>query len=188
MLYEKRIGFIQKVQSDGNIKSERGNVGDARISGVESLIDLKLTQMSSAKFKCSYYINTSWIQSEYINSQQNGIKGNTVEFIPEINLKTGFNIQYRSLTSNIQYTYLSQQYTDATNAIESNLSGVIGEIPEYQVMDITFSYQKKIYKIESGINNLLNHFYFTRRATGYPGPGIIPSPTRNFYITVELKF
>ena len=34
LLYEKRIGFIQKVQSDGNIKSERGNVGDARITGL----------------------------------------------------------------------------------------------------------------------------------------------------------
>ncbi len=187
LLYEKRIGFIQKVQSDGNIKSERGNVGDARISGLESLIDLKLAEVNSSKFKCSYYINTSFIQSEYINSKQNGIKGNVVEFIPKINLKTGFNIQYYSLTSNLQFTYLSQQYTDATNAIESNLSGVIGDIPEYQVMDISLSYHNKTYKIESGINNLLNQSYFTRRATGYPGPGIIPSPPRNYYITLEIN-
>ena len=88
LLYEKRIGFIQKVQSDGNIKSERGNVGDARISGLESLIDLKLAEVNSSKFKCTYYINTSFIQSEYINSKQNGIKGNEVEFIPKVNLKT----------------------------------------------------------------------------------------------------
>ena len=79
-------------------------------------------------------------------------------------------------------------FADATNAIESNLSGVIGEIPEYQVMDISLAYQNKKYKIESGINNLFNQSYFTRRATGYPGPGIIPSPTRNFYITLELNF
>ena len=188
LLYEKRIGFIQKVQADGNIKSERGNVGDARISGLESLIDLKLVDVNSSKFKCNYYINTSFIQSEYINSNQNGIQGNLVEFIPKINLKTGFNIKYHSLTSNFQFTYLSQQYTDATNAIESNLSGVIGEIPEYQVMDISLSYQKKKYRIESGINNLLNQSYFTRRAAGYPGPGIIPSPKRNYYLTIELNF
>lgn len=187
LLYEKRIGFIQKVQSDGNIKSERGNIGDARISGLESLIDIKITEVKSSKFKCSYYINTSFIQSEYINSKQNGIKGKEVEFIPKVNLKTGFNIQYFNLTSNLQFTYLSQQYTDATNAIESNLSGVIGEIPEYQVMDISISYQNKKYKIESGINNLLNQSYFTRRATGYPGPGIIPSPLRNYYLTLELN-
>ena len=38
------------------------------------------------------------------------------------------------------------------------------------------------------INNVLDEYYFTNRATGYPGPGIIPSPTRNFYVTFEYKF
>ena len=42
--------------------------------------------------------------------------------------------------------------------------------------------------LESGINNMLNSHYFTRRATGYPGPGIIPSPPRNTYITLQYKF
>ena len=28
LLYEDRIGFVQKVFSDGNVKSERGNVGN----------------------------------------------------------------------------------------------------------------------------------------------------------------
>ena len=188
LLYNQRIGFVQKIQNDGNIKSERGNVGDARISGIESLIDLKLLDISSANFKCNYYINTSFIESEYINSQQNGIKGNIVEFIPKTNLKTGINIKYKLLTSNIQFTYLSKQYTDATNAIESNLSGVIGEIPEYEIFDLSLAYQKTKYKIEFGANNLLNKSYFTRRATGYPGPGIIPSPPRNYYITLEMYF
>ena len=188
LLYNQRIGFVQKIQNDGNIKSERGNVGDARISGIESLIDLKLLDISSANFKCNYYINTSFIESEYINSQQNGIKGNIVEFIPKTNLKTGINIKYKLLTSNIQFTYLSKQYTDATNAIESNLSGVIGEIPEYEIFDLSLAYQKTKYKIEFGANNLLNKSYFTRRATGYPGPGIIPSPPRNYYVTLEMHF
>ena len=29
--------------------------------------------------------------------------------------------------------------------------------------------------------------YFTRRATGYPGPGIIPSEPRTFYTTLQIK-
>ena len=43
---------------------------------------------------------------------------------------------------------------------------------------------KKI-SYEFGINNLLSERYFTRRATGYPGPGIIPSAPRNYYLTIE---
>jgi len=29
--------------------------------------------------------------------------------------------------------------------------------------------------------------YFTRRATGYPGPGIIPAKIRNFYFSVGIE-
>jgi Fe(3+) dicitrate transport protein len=71
---------------------------------------------------------------------------------------------------------------------ESNLSGVIGVIPKYQILDFSLSYKKEKYSLESGINNILDASYFTRRATGYPGPGIIPSPRRNFYVTFEFNF
>jgi len=187
LMYRKRIGFIQKLQNDGNVKSERGNIGDARIIGIESLIDINISSLIPNNFKSNYYINTSLIESEYITSQENGVKGNSVEFVPKINIKTGINLKYKSINSNFQFTYLSQQYTDASNATESNLSGIIGEIPAYNVLDMSFSYTQNAYKVESGVNNLLNQSYFTRRATGYPGPGIIPSPLRNFYITLELK-
>ena len=42
-------------------------------------------------------------------------------------------------------------------------------------------------KLELGVNNVLNESYFTRRATAYPGPGIIPSPPRNYYVTIQFN-
>ncbi len=36
------VRFVQKLFQDGNVKSERGNVGDAVIYGLESLIDFNL--------------------------------------------------------------------------------------------------------------------------------------------------
>ena len=63
-----------------------------------------------------------------------------------------------------------------------------GIIPTYQVLDLSLKYShKKWFQIETGINNLTNSSYFTRRATGYPGPGIIPSSPRNYYLTLQLK-
>ena len=88
---------------------------------------------------------------------------------------------------NIQYSYLSSQFTDASNAISGNLSGVIGQIPSYDILDFSSSYVINKFKLEFGINNMLNNYYFTRRATGYPGPGIIPSEPRSIYITVQIK-
>lgn len=189
LFYKDRIGFVQKAFSDGSVKSERNNVGDAVMYGIESLIDVNINKLfiKNTNYSFNYFINTSLIDSEYTRSGQNGIKGNKVEFIPNLNLKTGIRFGYKNLLSNIQYTYLSSQFTDASNAVEGNLSGVIGEIPAYNVLDVSLSYSYKNFKLEAGINNILDEAYFTRRATGYPGPGIIPSAPRNFYTTLQYK-
>ncbi|WP_179346375.1 TonB-dependent receptor domain-containing protein [Winogradskyella ursingii] len=190
LFYNNRIGFIQKGLDDGRVISERGNVGDAVMYGVESLFDFNLKKIFKMNnhYSFNYFINTSFIQSEYTSSQQNNVEGNEVEFVPDVNFKTGLRFGYKDLMANLQYTYLGRQFTDATNSQESNISGVIGEIPEYDVLDVSLSYKYKRFKLEAGVNNILDNAYFTRRATGYPGPGIIPSAPRNFYTTLEVKF
>ena len=190
LFYNNRIGFVQKLFPDGNVKSERGNVGNATIYGLESLVDFNLIKLFDIDYDddASFFINTSLIDSKYNSSDINGITGKKVEFVPRVNLKTGFKFSFKDFASSIQYTYMSEQYTDASNSIDSNLSGVIGLLPSYNVLDLSTSYKYQKFKIETGINNILNTAYFTRRATGYPGPGIIPSPPRNWYVTIELKF
>ena len=82
---------------------------------------------------------------------------------------------------------MSDQFSDSTNALSGNLSGVIGLIPAYNVLDLSSSVSRGRFRFELGVNNVSNEIYFTRRATGYPGPGIIPSPNRNVYLTVQFK-
>ena len=190
LAYNSRIGFVQRVTSGGNVKSERGNVGDARILGFESIIDFNIAEIFLKKNEntiFNYFINFSFIDSKYTNSKEPGVEGKKVEFIPKVNLKTGTKIGFKDFMFGFQYTYLSDQFTDSSNAINSNLSGVIGIIPQYDVFDISTSYSLKEFKFESGINNLFNKKYFTRRATGYPGPGIIPSSPRTLYFTIQYK-
>ena len=136
----------------------------------------------------NYFVNYSFIESKYLKSKEVGITENQVEFIPRHNFKTGLKFGYKDFVFNIQYSYVSEQYTDSSNALQGNLSGVIGQIPSYEIADISISYKFKNIIFETGINNILDEKYFTRRATGYPGPGIIPSPPKNAYLTVELKF
>jgi Fe(3+) dicitrate transport protein len=88
---------------------------------------------------------------------------------------------------------LTRQFTDVENS-ESALpgdprEGILGPIPAYAVADISGRYRAKHWSVDFGINNLFNATYFTRRALGYPGPGILPSAPRNFYvgIGVDLK-
>ena len=189
--YQNRIGFIQKAFKDGSVKSERGNVGDANLSGLESLIDLnigELFKMNLKKYYLNSFINYSFIETKYSNSDIQGIKGKKVEFVPKDNLKFGLRYGYKNLTLNIQFSYVSEQFTDSSNAFEGNLSGVIGVIPAYELVDLSGAFKLNKFKLEFGVNNTLNEAYFTRRATGYPGPGIIPSPGRNFYLSTQYKF
>ena len=190
LFYNGRIGFIQETREDGRVISERGNVGDAVMYGLESIFDFNLQKLINLNddFIFNHFVNTSFIESEYTSSEQNNVEGNEVEFVPSVNLKTGIRFGYKNLMTNFQYTYLGRQFTDATNSVDSNLSGVIGEIPSYDILDISLSYSYKMFKLEAGVNNVLDNAYFTRRATGYPGPGIIPSAPRNFYTTLQLKF
>ena len=187
--YDNRIGFIQKVLEDGNVKAFRTNTGQAIIYGIEGLADINLRDFFSNKnqYNLNLFSNFSLLNSEYINSNESGVEGKQVEFVPNINFKAGIKFGYKSFTSYLQYSYISEQYSDSSNALESNLSGVIGRIPKYNIMDFSMNYNLNKVKLEFGVNNLLDKSYFTRRATAYPGPGIIPSPPRNYYVTVQFN-
>ncbi|MBP0904580.1 TonB-dependent receptor domain-containing protein [Mariniflexile gromovii] len=187
--YNNRIGEVL----DNRANRVRTNVGDAFIVGLESFIDWNILDLfeTSSKYKLKLGLNLAYIESEYTNSIRNGVEGNQVEFIPKVNLKTMLRFGYKNLLGSLQYTYLSEQYTDAFNSEivdEGELrEGVVGQIPSYNILDASLSYTYKRFKLETGINNLLNNAYYTRRATGYPGPGIIPSAPRNWYTTLQIK-
>ncbi len=196
LAYKGRLGQIIKETEDYRIIRFRTNVGDAFIYGMEIFADLSLQKIlfnpANTNFKWNVFNNLAVTKSEYTRSKQPGIQGNEVEFIPMINLKTGMTFGYKKLMTNIQLTYMSDQYTDATNSKQDkneNIRGIEGQVPAYYVADWSLSYAfAKYFVIETGINNLTNTIYFTRRATGYPGPGIIPSAPRACYATLQLRF
>ena len=190
--YKDRLGVIVREVNDVKEERFRGNIGDAITYGFEGFADWNIMETFSeySDFRLDYFINLAITNSEYTASDESNVVGNKVEFIPPINLKTGIAFGYKDFLGSLQYTYLGKQFTDATNSdrdFESH-SGIIGEIPAYDIMDLSLSYSFGRFKIESGINNLLDNSYFTRRATGYPGPGILPSQPRTWYATVQFKF
>jgi Fe(3+) dicitrate transport protein len=203
LLYDNRLGEILKNETRTNALGEevetgrvvrfRGNIGTAFIYGLETFADWNIKEVAFPgleKAKLNLFVNLALTGSEYTDSEQNNVEGNQVEFIPEINLKTGLSFGYGNFLGSLQYTYLSEQFTDATNApqdVNDNQRGIEGAIPAYDIMDLSFSYSWKMFKLEAGVNNLLDNSYFTRRATGYPGPGIIPAEPRTFYTTLQLK-
>ncbi|MBL0764259.1 TonB-dependent receptor domain-containing protein [Marivirga atlantica] len=179
------------------------NAERAFVYGFESYTELNISNFfeSLNDNKFSVFTNFAYLYSQYVDSSKPDIDGKRVEFTPEINVKSGLNYAVKNFSSTIQIGYVSSQFTESSNAgigalnnssfnssdIETR-GGVNGLIPSYYVMDFSCKYKYKFAQIEAGINNLTDNIYFTRRSTGYPGPGILPSPGRNFYVTLGLKF
>ena len=185
ILYKDRISEI----TNDRAQRERKNVGDALILGLEFFADWNVAKSLtlSKDAKLNWFINSAFTQSEYLATEVNNVEGNEVEAVPNVNVKTGVRFGYKNLLGSYQLTYISSQFTDVENTRIPDPKGVIGEIPAYSIMDFSLSYKLKSFKIETGVNNFLDSSYFTRRATGYPGPGIIPSEPRNYYLTLEIK-
>ncbi|MBD2756471.1 TonB-dependent receptor domain-containing protein [Spirosoma validum] len=188
--YNNRIGEVQFYDQNDRVLRRRGNIGQAVIMGLESYAEadfLRLVNPSNANLSGVLFANVALIHSTYKASEIAGVVGNQVEFVPDINLKSGVRLGYKNLKASFQYTHLSDQFSDATNARDGGVSAVIGLIPAYTIMDASLSYQFRRFRLEGSLNNLANKAYFTRRATGYPGPGILPSDGRSVYITLQVK-
>jgi Fe(3+) dicitrate transport protein len=188
--YNNRIGEVQFYDDHNRVMRMRTNIGQAVIQGLEAYGEadlLGLTWPGQHEWTGVFFSNVAWIRSYYRSSELPGVQGNTVEFVPEINLKTGLRLGFKNLKAAFQYTYLSSQFTDATNAKDGDVSAVTGIIPSFAVMDLSLSYQYKKWRAEASVNNLADRMYFTRRATGYPGPGILPSDGRGYFLTLQVK-
>jgi Fe(3+) dicitrate transport protein len=187
--YNNRIGELGGRSGLDPIRT-RTNIGRAVIYGLESYGEADLIGLSgilSSKWSGEVFCNLALIDSEYKSNRQSQQDGRKVEFVPNVNLKTGARVGYKSLKASLQYTFMADQFTDATNATSSTPSAVTGLIPSYQIFDLSMSYQFSKFRIEGSVNNLANEMYFTRRATGYPGPGILPADGRSVFLTLQVK-
>jgi len=196
--YSNRIGYLlgyyneeTAPSSDLLFKSYRlsTNIGDSRTLGVESYIGWNVLKTFSdiEDQKLNIFMNTSFQNGIYVRSEEKVIVGNKVELNPDLNIKCGVEYQYKNFTGSILYSHTSSQYSDAQNTLIPSPNALFGEIPAYSVIDLSTKYEKGKFVIEAGVNNLLDESYFTRRAAGYPGPGIIPSDRRNCYLSLQVK-
>jgi Fe(3+) dicitrate transport protein len=186
MRYNDRIGLILPA---GSTLLLRTNVGDSRHFGLESFYEFDIYKMLGWELsdqRLSVFANLSLINATYIKSDDSSIEGKRVEYVPEAMLRTGVNYRWKEFKATYQYSYMGEQFSDGTNSV-FNPSALTGKIPSYQVMDFSLEYKPGRYKLTAGVNNLTNEKYFTRRAEGYPGPGIIPATIRSFYLSLGVR-
>jgi Fe(3+) dicitrate transport protein len=199
--YNNRIGLIAQQNLDGSFYNLRTNVGNSQSKGIEVLVEfnpIKAWLPSSTFGNVSLFASIALTDARYeslkvITRQgtslvETNLKNNRVENAPKNIYRSGLTYSKKALTITAQYSYVSEAYSDANNTKTPTANGVNGLIPSYSVVDMsgTYKFREQFY-VKAGVNNLFNVKYFTRRAGGYPGPGVLSAEPRNFFMTVGVK-
>jgi len=188
VFYGDKIGLAPK---PGAIEKERTNIGNARNLGVEIFAELDFIRAfkQHSNHSLSLFVNVAYIQATYIESKEPNYIGKNVEYVSPLIVRSGIKYRLKGFSVQIQGSYNADQFADASNSIVPSGDAVIGLVPSYYVLDFSARYIfKKHFQLEIGVNNFTNQKYFTRRATAYPGPGILPSDGINGYLTLQYKF
>lgn len=190
LYYNNRIGTtIQRDSALFNTYQYRTNISASISTGIEGIVYLNWSKLffgESCPIDWSNFLNYSYTYARYLGNNEL-YRGNFVELVPPVNYKTGMQIKYKNTTLFGQYSWVHWQYSDASNSL-SQPNAVNGIIPTYDIVDVGIKQKIEALTLSFGINNLLNEYYFTRRATAYPGPGIITSAPRNYYLTLSVAF
>jgi Fe(3+) dicitrate transport protein len=187
MAYNNRIGVL--VQTDpvaGNQYSIRTNIANSVHKGIESYVEFNLLKYlnTKSKYGLSIFNSFAYIDAKYTSGD---FKGNRVEAAAKSINRIGLIFNNSNFSTTFQVNSVGDAYGDASNEKISQ-DPVAGYIPAYTVIDISATYKIKNYAIKFGSNNLTDKSYFTRRTDEYPGPGIIPSVGRSFYVGLTAKF
>jgi Fe(3+) dicitrate transport protein len=199
--YNNRIGLIAQQRADGSFYNFRTNVGNSRSTGIEALVEFSpikawaknskfgnITMFASIAYIDARYDDLRVIVRQGNNLVESSLKDKRVENAPQNIYRTGLTYNRKALTVTLQYSHVSEAFSDANNTVTPTTNGVNGLIPSYDLVDIsgTYKFNEKFF-VKGGINNLFSEKYFTRRAGGYPGPGLMTAEPRNFFATVGVK-
>ena len=186
LYYDNKIGVVNQKDSLNEFFRLRTNIGNAYSTGIELYSEYQFKKSDSANFKTTVFVNGSYVHARYGKSLETAFSNKQIELVPPITIKSGIKFQFFNWDASLLATYVQQHYTDGTNA-EFDPNAVAGIIPSYYVLDFSTGYKiSKNFDLKAGINNFTNNKYFTRRASAYPGPGIIPSDGINFYLTFGI--
>lgn len=157
----------------------RTNIGVSRHYGLESLLNFEILQSSTLSPRSdnlSVFLAISYTSALYLKG---AAEGKRVEFAPEWIIRSGLTYSIEQVFSlTLTGSHVGESYSDANNTV-FQANAVQGLIPEYTVWDVSAFFQPFVFlRFEASLNNIFDRRYFTRRAGGFPGPGILPADGR----------
>ena len=112
-----------------------------------------------------------------------------MENAPQYIHRLGATYYLKGFSATFQLSSIGDVFTDAANTETPNATGTIGKLSGYEIMDASLSYKfMERYNFKAGVNNIADEKYATRRAGGYPGPGMMPGNGRTIFVSIGASF
>ncbi len=189
--YNNRVGNVAVSSTSGNYTLVT-NVGASTSKGVESYAEislLRVLQPKESKASIIVFGSYSFLDASYSSNHKDAnTKGKKVENAPANIFRGGLSVGFQDFLITGQLSYTDKTFSDANNTVAPSSNGNNGLIPSYHIADLTAAYKiSPQIKLKAGINNVFDAKYFTRRAGGYPGPGLLPGDGRTFFMSVGAK-
>ena len=195
LFYDNRIGTLN--QNGGTLKT---NIGTSVSKGLESYVEIDVVKILTEKSKIgsiSIFASNSFIDAKYVkwnNPSLNldptkSIENKRVENAPQYINRFGATYYLKGFSATFQLNSIGDVFTDAANTETPNATGTIGKLSGYEIIDASLSYRfMEPYNLKAGVNNITDEKYATRRAGGYPGPGIMPGNGRTIFVSIGASF
>jgi Fe(3+) dicitrate transport protein len=191
--YANRIGTITQTQASGTKYQYRTNLGQSVSQGFEGYLEwapIALLAPNAQLGQLSLFGSMSFINAKYVDFQTNtgNLQDKRVENAPQYIHRFGATYHKKGFSATWQFSNVGAAFADASNTVLPNAAATTGIIPAYQVHDVSATWRfAQRYQLKTGVNNVTNEKYFTRRAGGYPGPGLLPADGRTWYFSVGVK-
>lgn len=168
---------------------EVGNIGSSEHRGIESYLELDpfpFLGLPARAGALDLFSSFGFVDARYVSGE---FKGNRVEEAPRVLSRFGATYGVGRFSNTLQISHTSVSFGDANNSVQPTEDAAGGLIPAYTVLDWSFALRLAgDRQLTSGINNLTDTRYFTKRTPEYPGPGILPGMGRSFYLGVRASF
>lgn len=209
LTYDDRVGTLNRAALGADSlrfpAGLRTNVGRSVHRGFEAFAELDATSLLAAALgretpsrdmgaRTSVFTSAGRTVATYTRGPANGRQ---VEYSPDWVVRSGLTHRWldtrgERFRGTLQASHVSEVYSDASNTLRQ-ADGIQGVIPAYTVWDASLAVRLPAVvnaeglRFELHVNNLFDRRYFTRRASGYPGPGIIPAEVRTIMAGVRME-
>lgn len=205
------VGFLTEVSdllapqiaTGGGGLTPTRNGGDARISGLEALLEYDLGRATGSTLGLPFYASATWTQAEFTGIPirlgngaglfAGGRNGNAIPYVPEWKLAAGLALENDAWTLRLDASHVTATWGTGyngdprlnDNGTPANPTLVDGRIDSLFLLDLTGHYQVNDHlRLLAGVQNLLDERAITSRAPLGPRA----NAPRWVFVGAELTF